>query len=931
MTFFSWPPGLICFSSPCKPKGRRRLRIEPLEPRHVLAAPFAEFIDPDPTIGDGFGTDVEPLKNGNVVITAPFDDAGGKDAGAVYLFRGATGALISTLTGSHDGDVVGLDGVTPLANGNFVVVSEEWNGNKGAVTWGSGVIGVSGVVSAANSLVGSAAGDSVGSGGVTALDNGNYVIASADWSGDSGAATFAKGATGITGPITATNSLIGSHANDSVGLSIKKLGTDNYVVVSPFWSSSTTSEVGAVTFGGDEFGVHGTISAANSLVGSQTEDRVGVGGVVPLQSGSYVVVSPNWDRGTTIDAGAVTWSSGNGGIRGEVALFNSLIGSTGGDRVGSGGATPLVGGNFVVSSPDWTNGAVAGAGAVTFRDETILTSGVVSVTNSLVGGSTGDHVGGVPSGQDINFRAVIPLTDGNYVVDTPQWDSSPTNTDVGAVTFVSGGGGISISGPITTNNSLVGTTSGDLVGFNDVTALTNGNYVVASPFWHNGPIQSAGAVTFGDGTIGVHGAISGANSLVGSTANDLVGSLGIGIDSSTVITPLPNGNYVVNSPNWDNGTVVDAGAVTWGSGISGVHGSVSQGNSLVGSTSGDFIGSNGVVALTNGNYVVGSAVWANGSMSQAGAATWGNGAIGTSGPVTTANSLVGSNASDHVGQFLGPLTNGNYVVASPEWRNVSLFKAGAVTFGNGASGISGSVSPSNSLVGSSDNDFVGNNGNFFRGLPTGALSNGNFVVGSVNYHNGSAIVGAMSFGNGTTGVSGPITTTNSALGNTAASEIDFVADDPAQIVIGAFIDTNRQHTNRVLVASEIDGFAHPWHDASRPLDATNDAHIAPNDALAVINYINAFGPGAVPAGALPGKPFGFIDVDGNDFIAPNDALKIINQINAFGSSEGEGEGASDTAAIDAVLAATSDQDLLAALSLDPFYGTSANSAKARRT
>src|SRR5437763_13761240 len=102
---------------PARPR-RRRLMIEPLEGRHVLSAAFAEFVDPHPTIGDHFGDSVVPLSNGNVVVTAPNDDAGGKDAGAAYLFNGRTGELISTLTGSHTNDEVGRDGVTPLANGN---------------------------------------------------------------------------------------------------------------------------------------------------------------------------------------------------------------------------------------------------------------------------------------------------------------------------------------------------------------------------------------------------------------------------------------------------------------------------------------------------------------------------------------------------------------------------------------------------------------------------------------------------------------------------------------------------------------------------------------------------------------------------------------------------------------------------------------------
>ena len=76
--------------------------MEPLERRLVFNAAFPEFVDPNPNPGNQFGNTVLPLSTGNVVITSPFDDAGGTDAGAAYLFNGATGALISTVTGSSD-------------------------------------------------------------------------------------------------------------------------------------------------------------------------------------------------------------------------------------------------------------------------------------------------------------------------------------------------------------------------------------------------------------------------------------------------------------------------------------------------------------------------------------------------------------------------------------------------------------------------------------------------------------------------------------------------------------------------------------------------------------------------------------------------------------------------------------------------------------
>ena len=134
----------------------------------VLAAPpFAEFVDPNPNPGNQFGAVVLPLSTGNVVITSPNDDAGGTNAGAVYLFNGATGALISTLRGSTADDQVGSGGIKVVSSGNYVVVSEVWdNGaaaDAGAVTWCSGVSGVNGQVSSGNSLVGDLGGISVGS------------------------------------------------------------------------------------------------------------------------------------------------------------------------------------------------------------------------------------------------------------------------------------------------------------------------------------------------------------------------------------------------------------------------------------------------------------------------------------------------------------------------------------------------------------------------------------------------------------------------------------------------------------------------------------------------------------------------------------------------------------------------------------------------
>ena len=58
---------------------------------------------------------------------------------------------------------------------------------------------------------------------------------------------------------------------------------------------------------------------------------------------------------------------------------------------------------------------------------------------------------------------------------------------------------------------------------------------------------------------------------------------------------------------WDNGSIANAGAVTFGSGITGITGAVSTSNSLYGTTANDGTegGSIKLTALANGNYVAG--------------------------------------------------------------------------------------------------------------------------------------------------------------------------------------------------------------------------------------------------------------------------------------------------------------------------------------
>lgn len=652
------------------------LAISSLSPAHAADLNIA-----GPPGSGAFGTQVVVLPNGNIVVTDPSGPVA--NIGAVYVYA-PNGTLISTLTGGSSDDKVGSGGITVLANGNFVVKSDGWRNPAtaavyaGAVTWVNAATGLSGVVSESNSLVGTQSGDFLNA-RVAVLSNGNYVVKADSWdngpASNAGAVIWANGNVGISGPVTTSNALFGTQPLDRVGSQVVPLVNGNYVVASSFWDNGAIANAGAATWANGSTGRTGAVSPANSLVGTRLSDFVG--GITALSNGNYVVASL-WNNEAIASAGAATWANGNTGLVGVVSSANSLVGSSAGDKVGS-GVTALTNGNYVVWSPVWKNGSSPNAGATTWGSGSSGVRGTISASNSLVGASANDGDASSPP---------VALSNGNYVVVNPRWDNGAI-VDVGAVTW---GNGISgRTGVISAANSLTGSTAGDVVGSGNTIALANGNYVVGSRLWRNGAVIEAGAATWGNGASGQVGVVSTANSLVGSHTQDRIGGTIVG---------LGNGNYVVASTSWSNGVVGLVGAVTWGNGNSGRIGVVSASNSLIGSEETDFYGTN-VLALANGDFVAGSDRWNNGGVARAGAFTRIDGNAGLVGIVSGANSITGSIANDGVSSGTRRLGNNHYAVISRDWDNGGIVNAGAVTILHNTARTRGLLSTANSVLGSS--------------------------------------------------------------------------------------------------------------------------------------------------------------------------------------------------------------------------------------
>lgn len=725
----------------------------------ALAAPAsaAQIDIPPPPGSYSFGWYVTVLPNGNFVVQDP--SAGDSGEGAIYLYSPA-GTLISTLKGSSAGDSVGIEPIVVLPNGNFLVPSYFWsNGSAqraGAVTWVNGTTGLDGAISPANSLVGSSTDDEVGS-DIVVLANGNYVVATWSWDNSgvphAGAATFGSADGGVHGVVSAANSLVGVSAYDSVGVSVVPLANGNYLVASPFWSNGGIASAGAVTWANGQTGIVGTISAQNSLVGSTADDLLGAYDseirVWPLSNGNAVIVSPDWDNGTIVDAGAATWIDGTTGLTGTISDANSLVGASAGDLVGE------AGGYFGFTELPGGRYAVltpdwSSAGTAHVG---AITWGDIAVGIRGVVSSSNSLVGS--TAQDLLAARIFTLDDGNWVVGSPRWSNGSTLW-VGAATWIDAGA--PLVGAISTATSLVGTTAYDEVG-QLIVALHDGRYVVASPQWHNGDAYSAGAATWIDRDGPRTGNVSAANSLVGPSAGD-------GVGSDVVV--LSNGNYLVSSSSWSRDGVQAAGAVTWARGDTGIAGAVSTLNSLVGDTEYDFVGDE-VQPLPSGNAVVSSGAWHGGL----GAITWIDGNAGLMGTVSAQNSLVGRAVFEGIGNVTVFNGSGNYLVADPDWNSDGTGDmAGAVVWVDGRTGIVGEISAANALVGAEPLAGLGNT--------VTTVGNGNAVVTARN---------SVTLMRGTSASIGTVNGANSALNpyDHGASSFDY---DSARdrLVVGWFLD-----------------------------------------------------------------------------------------------------------------------------------------------
>ena len=158
-------------------------------------------------------------------------------------------------------------------------------------------------------------------------------------------------------------------------------------------------------------------------------------------------------------------------------------------------------------------------------------------------------------------------------------------------------------------------------------------------------MSNAGAVTWCNGVTGTTGYISATNSIVGSSAGDVVGV--VGGDNRynprvSVLTNLLGTNaLVVGSPSWNNGSLSQAGAVTVATNRATAFGAVSMTNSLVGDQVSEQVGYSTVTYFGNGYGALSTPYRDNGILADAGAISLLN-LTNMAGTVSVSNSVLGT-------------------------------------------------------------------------------------------------------------------------------------------------------------------------------------------------------------------------------------------------------------------------------------------------
>ncbi|MDD2684541.1 MAG: YDG domain-containing protein [Gallionella sp.] len=761
---------------------------------------MTNFVDPD-AAASGFGTAVYDVSNTNVLVLSPNQNAIGSGAG--YVFQ-RDGTLVSAIR-----DTGGVTNWNPLGSDRYLIANTSANAGLGAVSYfNSATSTVNGRMDASNSLVGDGT-YGQGFGKLYDLGGGYYgATLATDRVGlnslvlQRGAWHFFKAnnastslATGIVGsgnslvgstagtapatdpaPLSGQNTWMATTRGDAIGFfasndlrnstntpdtepyvsrTLTSIGAGNWVMSSPLWNGNT----GAVTIISpsliDNGTLRGAISASNSILGTATNQNLGLelrndgrGGTGLLQFGGSS--STNYLLNLTTYGGvgafvALTPSVATTGIFGALNSSNALLFQAGDAATG---VTQLSDGSVVLSNSLWSsNRGYARVLPFNTNFETTLRGqlSAVDVTNSLIGGTTTDKVG----------QGITDLGSGNFLVRSAynrsftKWTGPSGTIDLGALTFMSASA--PVVGTLSASNSLLGRTntsaSTGVFALGNVTALSDGTYVVLGRDTSGDLSLGWGFAAYGRAGVGVVGQAGAGAGSVG--LYDAVNYSGF---NSASVTDLGSGSWVISVPwltNYNDPYLV------WGGSSNIPSGQVTTANTFTLQNP----GSANIGSLGGGRFVLGIPNY--GANATEGAVTIIDAANATIPTLSSANAMLG-NAGDHLGAGVSALGNNRFAILNPNWNG----NTGAVTFvdpSNAATRLVGAITTSNSFTGTSAGDGVGSGG---------IVSVGSSGISALVSQNWGGNKGAVTLFNTATGdLLGSLSGSNSLVGRNAGDHV----------------------------------------------------------------------------------------------------------------------------------------------------------------
>lgn len=580
-----------------------------------------ELIDPTPGASDEFGRKVLILGNGNILVSDPFDSSVTTQNGAVHLYNPNTQTLVASFYGDPDTNQFGFNHISALANNNFVIAlpNDSANGFRGAgsVRLINGTTGIQ----IGSTLSGDLAGDGLGSGGLFALANNNFVVVSTfdDEAGftDAGSVRLVDGETGVQiGEV-----LVGDADTDRMGSDgIIALANNNFIVVSLSDDENGVSRAGSVRL------VDGTSGQqiGTTFAGDNDVDLIGSDGIAVLPNNNFTIASHSDDDSGLIDVGSVRLVDGETGLQIGAALTGELAY----DKLGSAGVTALSNNNFVIASHVDNELGVIQSGSVRLVDG----------TTALPIGAT--HSGDI-SGDQLGSQGTTALPNGNFIITSIRDDEAGV-TDAGSVILVDGITGVQIGA------TFSGDVTEDRLGSNGIIVLANNNFVISSTTDDMGEIQAGdqvGSAILVSGTTGVQIG----DAVVGNHRGAQLGFSGV--------KALANSNFVIASQHdADLLTGRKTGVVQL---IDGATGS-QIGRSIIGDIDDDQLGGGGITVLSDNKYIIASRLDDAGGVMDAGSIRLVDGITGAQ----IGSPIVGNVANDLEAATVTESPTGDYYILS---------------------------------------------------------------------------------------------------------------------------------------------------------------------------------------------------------------------------------------------------------------------------